>query len=70
MKKDHGYFIIEKVEDFHNYIILLCEHYKDGVSKVHMKKDIKEVQQFIVAFCKNELLPKNIEDHNKYWAKK
>lgn len=68
MKDDQGHFVIECVKDFHLFEIIYHERYKPGVFKVWMKKDLKEHAKLIIAFCKDEFMPVDIDAHNKYWT--
>lgn len=68
MKNDHGHWVIEDVSDFHRYEIIYHEEHKPGVFKVWIKRDLKEHSKCIIAFCKEQFLPNDIDAHNKYWV--
>lgn len=70
MRENQGHFVIESYDDLKNYEIIFHEEIKSNVFMLHLKKDLKEIQQFKIVFCKSEYMPKSIWDHNNYWRVK
>jgi hypothetical protein len=68
VRNDQGHLVIEDISDFNGYEIVFHEEHKPGVFKVGLKKDLKEIAQFKIAFCKNKFMPIDIDAHNKYWV--
>lgn len=68
MKNDQDHWIIESIRDFDHFQIMFHEEHKPKVFKVWMKKDLKEYTKFLLVFCGEEFLPKDIDAHNKYWS--
>ncbi len=59
--------MIEKVSDFNGFEIIFHEEHKPGVFKIWIKRDLKEHTKSMLVFCEKELIPKDIDAHNKYW---
>ena len=69
MKNDNGYMIIENIRDFDHYEIIYCFEHKEGIFKLCLYKDLKEIKKCVTCFSKKEYLPDDIIAHNKYWKK-